>query len=692
MDSKNLYIASSERHAGSLVITMGMMELIRSRVGKVAFFRPLIGDETDSDIDFMLRHFKLDQTLQNSYGLLCSEAEMLMADEKENELLEKLIERYQTIAADYDFVLIEGLNNTCFDKALERRLNLLIAKNFQAPYISVLNGKDKSAEQIIHEMCIEDNVIRHENVEHIAVFVNRLEEGVHQTLQVSGSQYPFFTYFLRNIPELDMPSMSEIKDALKCAQLLGEAPDLDRIVRRSKIAAMNVEHLLERLEEGDLIIVPGDRSDIILTVLSAHHAKEFPNISGMLLTGGYVPGETFMRLIRGLGFSGIPLLSIPKDTYETMEKVSRISASIQPHRERKISLAMGEFMRSVQIDPLMDRLTMSHPSAITPQMFEYALYERARKQKKRIVLPESGDERILRAAEIILRRGAADIILLGDEENITHQAAKLGLDLSAASIINPQTSPLMQRYIDGFYALRAHKGLTQSAAKDAMAHPTYFATMMVHEGDADGMVSGAAHTTQDTIRPALQIIKTTPDISLVSSLFFMCMDTQVLVYADCAINQDPNASELAQIAIASAKSASVFGIDPRVAMLSYSTGTSGFGSDVDKVREATDLVRTRCSDLAIEGPIQYDAAINPDVARIKLPTSRVAGKANVFIFPDLNTGNNTYKAVQRSSGAIAIGPILQGLKKPINDLSRGCSVTDIVNTILITAIQAQERV
>lgn len=686
----NLYIASSEQHAGSLVITIGMMELMKSRVEKIAFFRPLIDEAVDPDTDFILRHFQLDQTLQESYALTCAEAELLLAQEKEDRLLERLLERYHALSRRFDFVLIEGLNHTRFDKALEQRLNLLIAKNLQAPYISILNGYKKDIEQIIHEMCIEDSAIRHENVEHLAVFVNRLNKEIHKALHNTPSEHPFLSFFLRNIPELDMPSMGEIKDALHCTQILGEPMDLDRIVRRPKIAAMNVDHLLERIEEGDLIIVPGDRSDIILSVLSAHNAKEFPNIAGILLTGGYLPSETFLRLIQG--FKGIPVLAISSDTFDSMERVTQISASIQPERERKISLAIGEFMRAINSDKLMQRLSMSHPSAITPQMFTYTLYERSRKNKKRIVLPESSDERILRAAEIILRRGAAEIILLGDEESIGHETAKLGLDLSEASIINPHTSTLMQDYIEEFYTRRAHKGLTLNAAKDALSHPTYFATMMVHKGDADGMVSGAIHTTQDTIRPALQIIKTSPDMSLVSSLFFMCMETHILVYADCAINQDPNAEELAQIAIASAKSARMFGIEPRVAMLSYSTGTSGFGSDVDKVREATEIVRQRCSDLVIEGPIQYDAAIDPDVARIKLPMSPVAGKANVFIFPDLNTGNNTYKAVQRSSGAIAIGPILQGLKKPINDLSRGCSVTDIVNTILITAIQAQEIV
>jgi phosphate acetyltransferase len=324
-------------------------------------------------------------------------------------------------------------------------------------------------------------------------------------------------------------------------------------------------------------------------------------------------------------------------------------------------------------------------------MFEYNLFERARSNRKKIVLPESDDERILRATEILLRRDVVDIILLGNKDEIEHKSASLGLDISKAEIVCPCESPLMDTYVEEFYELRKKKGLSKEAAKDAMMHVTYFATMMVHMGHADGMVSGAIHTTGDTIRPALQIIKTKPGISTVSSIFFMCLDTKVLVYGDCAVNQDPNASELAQIAISSSDTAKMFGIDPKVAMLSYSTGSSGQGDDVEKVREATRLVKEMRSDVFVDGPMQYDAAIDPKVAKKKLPNSEVAGKANIFIFPDLNTGNNTYKAVQRSSNAVAIGPVLQGLKKPVNDLSRGCLIVDIVNTVAITVIQAQEN-
>jgi phosphate acetyltransferase len=426
-------------------------------------------------------------------------------------------------------------------------------------------------------------------------------------------------------------------------------------------------------------------------MMYANYAKEFPSIAAILLTGGLELPDNFLKLIKGIDFLSIPILSVEGDTYQSALLVDTIEPTFHPEQKRKIALAMGEFMNAIDADILHERIRTVHSDIMTPAMFEYSLYQRARSSRKRIILPESSDERILRSAEILLRRDVVDLILLGDPEEITHHAVTLGLDISKATLINPSTSPLMEQYADQFYTMRKHKGLSLRTAQEAMTHDTYFATMMVHNGDADGMVSGAIHTTQDTVLPALQIIKTIPSISLVSSLFFMCLDTKVLVYADCAINQDPSAAELAQIAIASALSAASFGIEARIAMLSYSTGSSGRGDDVNKVREATAIVKAQCPHLLIEGPIQYDAAIDPNVAKIKLPDSPVAGQATIFIFPDLNTGNNTYKAVQRSSGAIAIGPILQGLKKPVNDLSRGCEIADIVNTVLITAIQAQSE-
>jgi phosphate acetyltransferase len=691
MSVKNLYIASLEPNAGVLVVSLGIMELLKSRIHRIAFFRPVIKDTTclDNDIDFILTYFNLDQTVESCIGFGLEEVEALISNGKEAYVIERLMQKYHDLESQYDFVLIQGLDQASFSKTLSYNFNHLVAKNLQAPYISVISGKNKTYEQLTHDINLEKISLKHQHVNHIALFLNRLDESNHHRFACDKCDLDVPTFFMAEVDELNRLSVAEVKNALNAHQLQGEAKDLDRIIRRPKIAAMNMEHLLERLKENDLIIVPGDRLDIILMVLHANNSKDFPSIAGILLTGGLIPPDSFLTLIRD--FSSIPILSVATESYQSTLLVNNINATLHPQQTRKIALAIGAFTNAVDVEMLQERIRTLHSDIVTPAMFEYMLYQRAHKVRKRIVLPESNDERILRAAEILLRRDAVDLILLGEPNTITHYANTLGLDISKATIIDPLSSPLMQQYIEDFYVMRSHKGISMNTAIDAMSHRSYFATMMVHHGDADGMVSGAIHTTQDTVLPALQIIKTLPNISLVSSLFFMCLDTKVLVYADCAINQDPTASQLAQIAIASALSAMAFGIHPRIAMLSYSTGSSGHGDDVEKVREATNIVKELYPDFLIEGPIQYDAAADPDVAHIKLPNSPVAGQATIFIFPDLNTGNNTYKAVQRTSGAIAIGPILQGLKKPVNDLSRGCEVADIVNTILITAIQAQSE-
>jgi phosphate acetyltransferase len=491
-------------------------------------------------------------------------------------------------------------------------------------------------------------------------------------------------------PELDKPSIGDISDSLNCINVLNRAEGMDRIVKQFKIAAMTMEHFLDHVEDGDLIIVPGDRDDIILASVSTLFSSNYPNLAGILLSGGFIPGPNTMRLLTDRDRI-VPILSVTTDTYDTITNAAAVPAIISPGDERKIALALGLFETHVDGERLKQLARLSKPpETVTPVMFEYGLFKRARADRKHIVLPEATDERILRATEILLRRNVVDITLLGSPEKISTRAASLGLDLNGASFIDPSNSPLAEEFAQTFYELRKHKNMTLDGARDAMSSPSsYFGTMMVYLGKADGMVSGAIHTTANTIRPGLQIIKTLPGISVVSSVFFMCLDTRVLVYGDCAVNPDPNSAQLAEIAISSADTARTFGIDPKVAMLSYSSGASGTGAEVEKVREATRIAKEKRPDLLIEGPIQYDAAIEPSVAKTKMPDSPVAGHATVFIFPDLNTGNNTYKAVQRSSGAVAIGPILQGLKKPVNDLSRGCLVADIINTVAITAIQAQ---
>jgi phosphate acetyltransferase len=407
-----------------------------------------------------------------------------------------------------------------------------------------------------------------------------------------------------------------------------------------------------------------------------------------VLNGGIPLPAQVARLIEGIGAT-MPIVATTLGTHATTSALNSVRGRLTRDSPRKIATAQSLFEEYVDGPALLDRLEVARTDAVTPLMFEHQIVDRAVSDRRHVVLPEGEEERILRAADILLRRGVADLTLLGDPRAITAKAASLGVDLAEARLLSPDDEGLVDRFAKEYHERRKHRGIDLEDARALVSDVSYFGTMMVELGLADGMVSGAVHTTAHTIRPAFEIVKTLPGVSVVSSVFFMCLENQVLVYGDCAVNPDPTAEQLADIAISSAATAAAFGIEPRVAMLSYSTGTSGAGTDVQKVSAATALVKERAPDLLVEGPIQYDAAIDAAVARTKLPDSAVAGRATVFVFPDLNTGNNTYKAVQRSAGAVAVGPVLQGLRKPVNDLSRGATVRDIVNTVAITAIQAQ---
>lgn len=692
MKIKTLYIASLQENAGSLITSIGIMQLLKKRYGKVAFFRPVIADDSkiDSDIEFMLKFFGLKQDYDTTYGFTMRNFESLLASGNSHDIIEQLIANVGKLQSEYEFVLIEGICKSCFSASIDHDFNLDIAQNLGSAFVSVFSGKNKTKDAIMEEILIESENIKSAGVTHFASFINRLSPALHKLFE-DDSSFNIPTFFMPEIPELDMPTVLEIRDKLDCEVVFGDKSDLKKIVKGSKIAAMNVEHFLPHISDGDLIIVPGDRADIIIASYASLHSREYPNIAGILLSGGMTPMDSVIKLLKGFGSFPLPVLKTKTDTWTTALNVEHVRARISYDSEQKIALAIGLFDDNVDTKLLADDLESSSSNIVTPISFEFGLFEKARANRKKIVLPESSDERVLRATEILLKRNVVDIVLLGNKSEINYKSAQLGLDIKSAEIIDPVTSDYFEDFVQSFYDMRKSKGLSYDAARDAMVHLSYFGTMMIQKGLADGMVSGAIHTTADTIRPGLQIIKTTPGISIVSSVFFMCLDTRVLVYGDCAVNQNPTAEQLAEIAISSADTAVGFGIEPRIAMLSYSTGSSGSGEDVEKVKIATDIVKKKRPDLMIEGPIQYDAAIDPDVAKTKLPNSSVAGKATVFIFPDLNTGNNTYKAVQRSANAIAIGPVLQGLKKPVNDLSRGCLVADIVNTVAITAIQAQGK-
>jgi len=690
MKIKSLYIAAQVKNAGTLFVSMGMMEILKRNLGRVAFFRPVIYDKTirDGDIEFILERYKLDIAYEDCYGYDVKEVEELLSEGKENELLENLISQFKKLETAYDFVLCEGIRKSFLPSTLAYDLNVKIAQNFNAPYINIITAKEKSVKEVYEEVLIENEQILSGGSTHFATFVNRILPQNQQALRELFNKTSYTVFTLQEVEELNLPTIEDVVESLDAKEVILTQEDRFRVIKSVKVAALTLDNFLDHIEEDDLVIVPADRSDIILGLYGSLHSSNYANISAIVFPFSMQLHPNIARLLEGLSSFKVPILSVGSDTFNTAKNIMKLHARLRVDSQRKIALALGLFNASVDTAMIEAKIAKNYNDIMTPQMFEYKLFAKAHANKKRIVLPESEDERILRAAEILLRRDVADIILLGNKQQLREHSLRLGLDISKAIIINPQTSPYKEEFIEVLYEKRKHKGITKEIAADAITHLTYFATMMVECGYADGMVSGAVHSTADTIRPALQIIKTVPDVSLVSSLFFICFETKVLVYGDCAINEDPTAQELADIAIASATTALAFGITPKVAMLSYSTGESGHGADVDKVKKATQIVKQKRPDILVEGPIQYDAAINKEVAKIKLPNSKVAGEATVFIFPDLNSGNNTYKAVQRSSGAIAIGPIIQGLKKPVNDLSRGCLVEDIVNTVAITAIQA----
>jgi len=694
MHHKSIYITSVELRAGSLIITIGFMEILKGHFGKIAFFRPIIpDDEIDNDIDFMLKHFELDMRYEECCGFTVSEYAEAYRSNTEEKLHEALIRKVNKLHKEYDFVVIEGYPRNAFASVFDFDINMEIAKNLNTFLVPIIKAKGKSSNKIVNEVQVIQDMISEDGCTHLATFINRANEDIVENIKkrIDAQQIDKQIYILPEVKELNSPTLDQITKLLEAKMIMGDQEQLQHTVYGNKIAAMGVENYLSHIDNGDIVIVPGDRIDIIIISLLSFYAKNHTNIIGIILSGGISLPPLIMKLLEDFSETVIPIFTVESDSYETAIALEKVPANITAESTRKITLAKGVFSAAIDKEKLGERFRSHSNTTLTPIMFQYRLFEQAQSKRQKIILPESEDERILRAAEILILRNIVDIVLLGDRNVIEKQCKKIDLDISKAEIINPEESPLTEKFSQSFYEMRKEKGLTLAVARDAMTHVNYFATMMVHEGLADGMVSGATHTTADTVRPALQIIKTKADISIVSSIFFMCLDTKVLVYGDCAVNMDPTAEQLAQIAISSADTAKAFGIEPKVALLSYSTGASGTGPEVEKVREATKLAQAMRADYLIEGPIQYDAAIDEKVAKKKLPDSKVAGKATVFIFPDLNTGNNTYKAVQRSTGALAIGPVLQGLRLPVNDLSRGCLVDDIVNTVAITAIQAQQK-
>ena len=683
----SIYIASAESGTGKSTIALGLLHLLAASPARVGVFKPIVGssDETDYLLDLLLEHTTVSF---DDYGQVRG-VTYERVDEDPEAALSEIVARYHELARQCDAVIVIGSDYTGVFNPTALTYDARVAANLGAPVLLALNGHDRNTESItqIAQRCLTELGAAHARC--AAIIANRCDpehlDEIRAALDTTG--VPSFS--LPEVPLLAAPTMAELCEALDGTLYSGDPELLRREALSMMVGGMNAEHILERLTEGQVVIVPADRSEVLLALVTAHQARGFPSLSGIILNGGLLPHPAIDKLLNGVQPT-LPLIATRHGTYRTAELVSHTRARMRVGALRKIDTALEIVAHHIDGTALLRRMQVRAPSVVTPQMFEYRLLNRARADRRHIVLPEGNDDRILLAAGRLLVRGIVDLSILGTEAVVRRRGAELGVDLANAQVLDPESSGLREKFGAEYARLRAHKGMTEDRAREIIGDVSYFGTMMVHMALADGMVSGAAHTTAHTIRPSFEIIKTAPGVSTVSSVFLMCLSDRVLAFGDCAVVPDPTIEQLADIAISSAATAAKFGIDPKIAMLSYSTGESGTGADVDKVRAATQLVRDRRPDLLVEGPIQFDAAVEPTVAATKMPESLVAGGATVLVFPDLNAGNNTYKAVQRTAGAVAIGPVLQGLAKPVNDLSRGALVDDIVNTVAITAIQAQD--
>ncbi|WP_405699469.1 phosphate acetyltransferase [Streptomyces sp. NBC_01383] len=696
--TRSVYVTGIDRGDGRQVVDLGVMELLTRQVDRVGVFRPLVHDDPDRLFELLRARYRLSQDPGTVYGLDYHEASAIQAEQGTDELVSRLVDRFHRVAQKYEVVLVLGTDFAATQLPDELALNARLANEFGASVIAVVGGQDQNAESVRAETRNAYRAYAGLGCDVVAMVVNRVASADREVIADRlGATLPVPCSVLPDDPALSAPTVAQITATLDGTVLLGDDAGLARDALDFVFGGAMLPNLLNALTPGCLVVTPGDRSDLVVGSLAAHSAGT-PPIAGLLLTLNERPGEEILKLAARLA-PGTPVVAVADGSFPTAQKLFALEGKLNAATPRKAETALGLFERHVDTGALLDRISVARSGRVTPMMFEHELLEQARAHRRRVVLPEGTEERVLRAADVLLRRDVCDLTLLGDPDVISKKTADLGIDLAGTQIVDPQTSELRQAFAERYAQLRAHRGVTVELAYDVVSDVNYFGTLMVQEGLADGMVSGAAHSTAATIRPAFEIIKTkqggtsqgeaSGGASIVSSVFFMCLADKVLVYGDCAVNPDPDAEQLADIAVQSAVTAARFGVEPRIAMLSYSTGTSGTGADVDKVREATDRVRASRPDLMIEGPIQYDAAVEPSVAATKLPGSEVAGQATVLIFPDLNTGNNTYKAVQRSAGAVAVGPVLQGLRKPVNDLSRGALVQDIVNTVAITAIQAQ---
>ncbi|QHN65157.1 phosphate acetyltransferase [Bergeyella cardium] len=687
--NKSIYIITPDSYSGKILVSLGIMQTIIRNTPNVAYFKPILERADDNHISTMISQFNLNMKYEEAFAFTRDQAITLKNQGKISEVYDTIINKYKALEERFDFVLVEGVDLAKESSTFDFNFDISIIRSLNTPALAVVKDSFTTEEALLSHTRVELNTLLENEIKVLGLFINKAENHTSETKQTLEREFKNIHFTI--IPQeeiLEKPTLKEIANALN-ADFLYEDKNVNVIAQKTIVGGMRLHNFLPRLTENCIAVIPADRSDLIVGTLAASFSTNYPRVAGIVLYGGFEPEEAISKIIEGTSI-GVPIIHAQTGTYETANIIGNIRSRIYPESEEKIKLCLQLFDKHTDISDLNTRISSFKSDTLTPRMFQYNMVKAAKKAQKHIVLPEGTDDRILTAASQLASDELATLTILGERDGILRRVNELGLKWNndRISIINPIESPKYKDYYEKLYELRKAKGLELSQAKDLMLDVSYFGTMMVFLGDADGMVSGAVNTTAHTILPSLQFVKTKAGVNTVSSVFFMLLPDRVLVYGDCAIVPNPTAEQLAEIAITSADSAKAFGIEPKVALLSYSSGNSGSGADVDKVRSATAIVKEQRPDLLVEGPIQYDAAVDPKVGSQKIPNSPVAGQANVLIFPDLNTGNNTYKAVQRETGALAIGPMLQGLKKPVNDLSRGATIPDIYNTVLITAIQA----
>lgn len=717
---RTFFLSPTEYGDGLTSASLGVVRALQKRNLRVGFFKPISqpikadkrsGKNSDKKAIDKSSYFIQSVTgFEAPDSIELEHAQQLLSDDKRSDLMEEVVRLFQQIE-DVDVVVVEGLVPT---RALpySDQINASIVSALGASVLIVAAPGEDDAKSFQDRIEIAANLfggVKDETVMGLIInkigrpteyrIVNAVDDDLPETATQSSDDvlkqlvniYPFLADSQLPIagaipwtPVLLSPRMNEIADYLE-AEWVNEGLASQRRMQSISICARTVPNITRVLRSGELLVVPGDREDIFIAACMA--AVNGVPLAGVLLTGGLLPDERIMALCRQALEDGLPVMSVPSTSFGTATALTRMNLEVPMDDRERIENVMDTFASFIDSTWLQKQSKLEKKLRMSPPAFRYQLIKRAAKANKRIVLPEGDEPRTVTAAIICHQKGIAQCVLLAKPESVYRVAEAQGLELpSDIEIIDPEQS--LQQYIEPMVALRKSKGLTAPMAEAQLADTVVLGTMMLALDEVDGLVSGAVHTTANTIRPAFQLIKTRKDVSIASSVFFMLLPDNVLVYGDCAINPDPTAEQLASIAIQSAESARSFGIEPRVAMISYSTGTSGAGSEVEKVSEATRIAKELAPDLMIDGPLQYDAAAIASVAKKKAPDSPVAGQATVFIFPDLNTGNTTYKAVQRSANVVSIGPMLQGLNKPVNDLSRGALVDDIVYTIALTAIQA----